>query len=39
MMIKKVAARVHALILQKKWNMNPAGAILLGGVQTGLYTA
>ena len=31
MMIKKVAARVHALILQKKWNMNPAGAILLGG--------
>lgn len=31
-MIKKVAARVHALILQKKWNMNSSGAGLLGGV-------
>lgn len=31
-MIKKVAARAHALILQKKWNMNSGGARLLGGV-------
>lgn len=31
-MIKKVATGVHALILQKKWNMNSSGASLMGGV-------
>lgn len=36
-MIKKVAARVHALILQKKWNMNSSGAGFLGGgISSGL---
>lgn len=31
-MIKTIAARVQTLILRKKWNMNSAGASLLGGV-------
>lgn len=31
-MIKKAVARVQALILLKKWNMNAAGAGLLGEV-------
>lgn len=31
-MIKKVVSGVHALILQKKWNMDSAGASLLGSV-------
>ena len=30
-MIKKIVKRLHALIVQKKWNMNPIGANLLGG--------
>ena len=30
MMLKKVAAKIHSLILQRKWNMNSQGASLLG---------
>ena len=31
MMLKRVAAKIHSLILQRKWNMSPQGASLLGG--------
>jgi len=31
MMLKRVAAKIHSLILQRKWNMGPQGASLLGG--------
>lgn len=30
-MLKRVATKVHDLILQKKWNMSSQGASLLGG--------
>lgn len=35
-MSKKVAIRVHTLILQKKWNLDSSSAGLLGGISSGL---
>lgn len=32
MMLKRVAAKIHSLILQRKWNMSPQGASFLGGI-------
>lgn len=31
MMLKKAVAKIHDLILQKKWNMSAGGANFLGG--------